>query len=104
MPRSAWSRILFQQHVVALLALAAADDLADARRQHVHGGDGLSVVVGAHVERLDLARVVGDDHRLLEQLLGQVALVLALQIDAPVDGELQVLAGLLQQARPLRCR
>jgi hypothetical protein len=31
--------------VEALLALAAADDLADAGRQHVHRGDGLAVVV-----------------------------------------------------------
>src|SRR5688572_18636121 len=35
-----------------LLALAAADDLADARRQHVHRGDGAPVVVRAHVEGL----------------------------------------------------
>src|SRR5690606_37844320 len=42
------------EHVQALLALAAADDLADARSQHVHGGDGLAVVVQAHVEGLDL--------------------------------------------------
>jgi hypothetical protein len=29
------------EDVEALLALAAADDLADAGRQHVHRGDGL---------------------------------------------------------------
>ena len=45
---------------------------------------------GAHVEGFDLLRVVGDDDRLLERLLGQIALVLALQIGAPVDGELPV--------------
>src|SRR5687767_3303254 len=42
------------EHVEALLALAAADDLADAGREDVHRGDGLAVVVDAHVERLDL--------------------------------------------------
>jgi hypothetical protein len=31
--------------VEALLALAAADDLADAGREHVHRGDRLAVVV-----------------------------------------------------------
>ena len=82
---------------MALFALAAADDLADSRRQHVHRGDGLAVVVAAHVERLDLLRIIRDDHRLPEELLGEVALVLALQIDAPVGGELEVLARFLQQ-------
>ena len=36
-----------------------------------------------HVERLDRPRVVVQDHRALEVLLGQVALVLGLQVDAP---------------------
>src|SRR5712691_10676789 len=40
------------QHIEALLALAAADDLADAGRQHVHRRDSPAVVVDAHVERL----------------------------------------------------
>ena len=61
----------------AVLALAAADDLADARQQHVHRGHRLAVVVQAHVERLDLLRVVHQDHRLARVLLREVALVLA---------------------------
>src|SRR5262245_51739741 len=52
-----------------LLALAAADDLADARREHVHRGDGPAVVVHAHVERLDALRIVHHDDRLLRVLL-----------------------------------
>src|SRR5690348_4167474 len=44
------------EHVQPLLALRTADDLADARRQHVHRGDGPAVVVQAHVERLDVLR------------------------------------------------
>src|SRR6478672_2085498 len=36
------------EDVQALFALAAADDLADAGRQHVHRGDGAAVVVEAH--------------------------------------------------------
>ena len=31
--------------------LRAADDLADAGREHVHGGHRLAVVVDPHVER-----------------------------------------------------
>src|SRR6516164_11027419 len=53
------------EHVEALLALAAADDLADARRQHIHGGDGFAVVVYPHVEGLDVLGVVHHHDRLL---------------------------------------
>jgi hypothetical protein len=42
----------------AFLALAAADDLADPRRQHVHRRDRPAVVVDAHVESLDVLGVV----------------------------------------------
>src|SRR4051794_38901164 len=48
------------EHVEPLLTLAAADDLADRGHQHVHGGHGLAVVVHAHVERLDVLRIVHD--------------------------------------------
>src|SRR5690348_2354128 len=36
--------------VQSLLALRTADDLADARREHVHRGHGFFVIVQAHVE------------------------------------------------------
>src|SRR5271163_4417368 len=38
------------EHLEPLLALAAADDLADPRRQHVHCRDRPAVVVDPHVE------------------------------------------------------
>src|SRR5689334_18392440 len=63
------------EDVEALLALRAADDLADAGREHVHRGDGAAIVVEAHVERLDLLRVVLHDHRAADVLLGEEALV-----------------------------
>src|SRR5438093_720634 len=47
------------QDVVPLLALAAADDLADPGGEDVHGAHGLVVVVAAHVERFDLFGIVG---------------------------------------------
>ena len=40
--------------------LRAADDFADAGNQHVHGGHGFAVVIQAHVERFDFARVIED--------------------------------------------
>src|SRR5690606_21499079 len=45
----------------------------------------------AHIEGLDLRRVTRDDHRLLEVLLHQIALVLALQVHAPFHRELELL-------------
>ena len=51
------------QRLEVVLTLAAADDLADAGHQAVHGSDGLAVVVQLHIEGLDLLRVVGDEHR-----------------------------------------
>ena len=66
-----------------LLPLAATDDFADSRSQDVHGGDGLLVVVQAHVEGLDVLRVVHQHDGLSDQFLGAVPLVLGLQVDAP---------------------
>jgi len=80
----------------ALLALAAADHLADPRRQYVHRCDGAAIVVDAHVERFDGLWVVHRDDRLLRVFLGQIALVLRLQIDAPVDRELEFLVRPLE--------
>src|SRR5260370_40407814 len=70
------------QHIEPLLALAAADDLADPGRQHVHGGDRAAVVVDAHVERLDVLGIVHHDHRFLRVLLCGIALVPRLHVDA----------------------
>ena len=84
------------QLVVVFLTLAAADQLADAGHQHIGCGHGLAVRVLLHVEALDLLRVVGDEDGLLEDHLGQVALVLGLDIHAPLDGELELLVVLLQ--------
>ena len=89
----------FFEFLEPLLALAAADDLADAGEEHVHRGDGrpfLAVAeiarrVHAHVERLDLRGVTRDDHWLLEMLLDEVTLVLALQVHTPFHGELELL-------------
>ena len=51
----------------------------------------------AHIERLDLLRVIGDEEGLLENFLGEIALVLGLEIDAPGNGGVKFLAGLLQK-------
>ena len=73
------------ERVIVVLTLAAADDLTDAGHEAVHGRDGLAVGVQLHVECLDLLRIIRDEDRALEDLLGQIALVLGLQIAAPKD-------------------
>ena len=82
--------------VVVGLALAAADDLTYLREQHVHGAHGAAVGVLLHVEGLDFLGVVGEDDGLAEVLLHQIALVFALQVDAPLDGELKLVAAGLE--------
>ena len=80
--------------IESLLALRAANDLADAGRKNVHRGDGLAVVVLAHVEGLDVLRIIHHGHGATDVGLGQPTLVLALHVDAPLDGvvELHALA------------
>ena len=85
-----------EQHFVALLSLASADDLADSRHQHVHRGDRFAVIVEPHVEGLAVLRIVDDEHRLLEDLFCQVTLVLCLQLEAPLYRIFELLARLLK--------
>ena len=90
--------------VVALLAHAAADDFAYLREEHVGALHGLAIGILLHVEGLDFLGVVGHDDGAAEVALHQVALVLAGQVAAPVDGEFELLApghGLLQYADAL---
>lgn len=69
---------------------------AHARHEHVHCLNGAAVIVGAHVEGLDVLGVVVDDHGLLEHDVGEVALVLGAHVHAPrgLDGELGLLEHL----------
>ncbi len=53
-----------------------------------------AVVVHPHVERLDVLRVVHHDDRLLCVFFSEIPLVLRLQVDAPVDRELELLVRL----------
>src|SRR5438270_1933694 len=56
------------QHLEPFLALAAAEDLADPRGEHIHCRDGPAVVVQSHVKCLDGLRVIHHDDRLLRVL------------------------------------
>ena len=88
----------------SFFALCAADDLANSGHQHVHRRDGLAVVIQAHIERLDLARVVEHGSRGFKVLFGEEALVLRLQVQPILDRELELLAGLRENFHRLRVR
>ena len=90
-----------QKHVKALLTLASADDLADAGHQKVHCGNRLAVVVEAHIERLDLLGIVDHEDGLLVDHLGEVSLVLGLQIAAPGNGILELVTALDKKVNSL---
>src|SRR6516165_1178043 len=64
------------QHVEPLFALAAANDLADTRSEHVHCCDRSAVVVHSHIEGFNILWVVHYDHGPLDVLLSEVALML----------------------------
>ena len=82
--------------VIVGFALGTTYDLADLREKDVHGADSLAVLVLLHIECLDVARIVGEDDGTLEVLFYKIALVLALQVDAPFYWEFEFLAGSLE--------
>ena len=84
------------ENLESFLTLRAADDLADAGNEKVHCGNGLAVVVLAHIERLDLLGVIDKEDGLLINLLGEVALVLGLKVNAPIYRELEVCLRLFE--------
>ena len=84
---------VFQEDVIAFFALGAADDFADAGDEEVHGGDGFFVVVEAHVEGFDFSGVVVDGGGLVEVFFGEPAFVLGLEVEAVLDGVLELFPG-----------
>ena len=92
------------QDLQVVLTLAAADDLTDAGHEAVHGRDGLAIGIQLHVECLDLLRVIRDEDRALEDLLGEVPLVLGLQIAAPEDLVIELVVVRLKQLDSLGIR
>ncbi|MPM27916.1 hypothetical protein SDC9_74432 [bioreactor metagenome] len=89
------------QQLQPLFALAAADNLADPGNQAVRCGDGLSVVVHAHIERLDLLGIVRDKNGLLEHLLRQESLVFRLKVSPPLHLIVKPVVVLLQDLHGL---
>src|SRR5690606_21050195 len=69
---------LLLEHFQAFLPLGSPDDLPDSGEQHVHGTYGLSILVQAHIEGLDVRRVIKEDHRAVKVFFNQIALVFAL--------------------------
>ena len=83
------------EHIQTFFALAAADDFSDTWNEHIHGADGFSVVVAAHVEWLESTWVVIEDHWSTEVLFGEESFVFGLQVAAPLDRVIKAAAALV---------
>ena len=79
-----------------LFTLAAADYLADAHNKQVDCRNGLSVIVQAHIESLNLLGIICNENGALEDTLGQAALVLCLEVAAPIDFVVELVVVLLK--------
>mmetsp|Transcript_21857 Transcript_21857/g.74111 ORF Transcript_21857/g.74111 Transcript_21857/m.74111 type:complete len:247 (+) Transcript_21857:55-795(+) len=73
----------FLQRLQVVLALRAADQLADFRDQHVHRGDRFPVRVELHVKSFDVLWIIHQHHRCFINDVRQVSLVLAAEVHAP---------------------
>ena len=84
------------QDLQIVFTLAAANDLADTGYQAVHSSHSLAILVQLHVECLNLLRIIGYEYRSLKFLLGQVSLMLGLQIASPEYLVIELIVVLLQ--------
>ena len=71
------------KHIKSLLALTATNNFTNTRRQHIHGRNGFVVVIQSHIKSLDALWIIHHHHWASNQLLGEIALMLALHINAP---------------------
>ncbi len=84
------------QYVQTLFTLRTTDDLTNARSQNVHRGNRFTVFVKAHIERLNIFRVVFNDDRCFEVFLCKITLMLRSQVNAPVNRVLEFLTAFLK--------
>ena len=78
------------ENVEALFTLGSADNLADERGKKIHACASLAILVQAHVESLDLGRVVSNEGGALENLFGDVSLMFSLQVLTPCNWEFEL--------------
>lgn len=84
------------QDVQVLLTLRSSNQLSNLGHQNIHSADSLAIVVQLHVEGLNILGIVSHDHRALEHLLSEVALVLRAEIESPVGLHLELDVSLLE--------
>ncbi len=73
--------------IQTLFTLGSANNFTNKGSQQIHACAGLLVVVKTHVECLNGDGVVGDECWLFKDLLGDVTLMLTLQILTPCNGK-----------------
>ena len=84
------------EKVMAFLALRSANDLPHSGHENIHRGHRFAIIIGPHVEGLDRFWVVVNGERALHHFLTEIALVLGLQVHAPLHGIVELLARLQQ--------
>ena len=84
------------EKVMAFLALRSANNLPHSGHENIHRRHRFAIIIGPHVEGLDRFWVVVNGERALHHLLAKIALVLGLQVHAPLHGIVKFLARLQQ--------
>ena len=73
-----------------------------AGNKAVGRGDGFAVIVEAHIESLDLLRVIGYENGLFKYLFREISFMLCLKIYAPLDRVFKFGAGFFENIHRFR--
>ena len=92
------------EHVVSFFTLATTNDFTDARDQNIHRPNGFAIFITAHIERLNRPRIIRQNDRLIEMLLGQITFMFRLQVVPPRDRVFELVSGCLKDADRLSIR
>ena len=84
------------KQIITLFPLATADEFTNACHKDIHGRHCPAIIIKPHVERFDIFWVIGDDNRSLRYLLTEKPLMLGLQVNTPLHGELERSARLFE--------
>ena len=82
-----------KKNVEALFTLTTAYNFADAHNKKVSRGNRFAVIVKAHIESLNLLRIIGNKNRFFEHFFGEVSFVLSLKVNAPFNRVLKFLSA-----------
>ena len=73
------------QEIQTFFSLRTAYQFTDMRHQQVAGCHGLSIVVLAHIERLDVFRIIRQENRSVDDFFTQITFMFGIEVHAPAD-------------------